>query len=708
MFAPETLSPGMRVRVPFGTREMLGVLLSVNETPQVAIDKLKPALEVIDETPLLSPVLLRLCQWIHDYYHHPIGEVMAMALPKLLRQARPATIERETCFVLTELGEAALVSGNQRAKKQIALLESVKNKTALSKKDLRDLGFSSQQLKAVVEKKWLAEQLQKTGPISKELIVHQRKTLNAKQQQAVEAINAVKGFAAFLLQGVTGSGKTEVYLQAIEKVLGEKKQALVLVPEIGLTPQTVRRFANRFNVAVGVLHSELSDSERMQVWLKAKAGHYAIIIGTRSAIFTPLPALGIIIVDEEHDLSFKQQSGCRYSARDVAVVRARFENIPVVLGSATPSLESFYNVERQRYQLLQLPERAGDAKPPTVRVVDCRKQSLNAGMSETLINDMRRHLDAGGQVMLFLNRRGYAPVLMCHGCGDVMNCPRCDAKLTLHQFPKRLVCHHCEFTQKPLRICQSCHQSELMPVGQGTARIEEALVELFPDRRVLRVDRDTTSSKNSLAQKLKLIQEGKADILIGTQMLAKGHHFPNLTLSVILDADSGLFSIDFRAIERMAQLIVQVAGRSGREEKAGEVIIQTHQPEHPALQLLLKEGFAALAKKTLQERRHISLPPFNYLVLVRARALKQSQPVEFLKEARALLEEKGGDKLTLLGPVPAPMEKKAGRFRSQLLIQSASRADIQKYLTESIKTISELPSARRVSWSVDVDPLEIF
>ena len=631
----QALQPGMRLKVPFGRRKTVGILLDVVTHSALPLSKLKPIIEIIDEVPLIPPSLLSLYCWASDYYHYPIGEIILGSLPRLFRQG----------------------------------------KTIISEK---------------------IEELNQAVPPSLEL--------NEYQQNAVNQIIASKGFQTFLLAGVTGSGKTEVYLRCIEKLIQQKKQALILVPEIGLTPQTLNRFRERFNVPTAILHSSLTDKKRARAWMMAKRGTAKIVIGTRSAIFIPLLNPGIIILDEEHDTSFKQQSGFRYSARDLAVMRGQFENIPVVLGSATPSLESLYNVERRRYQLLSLPGRAGKAKLPSLTIVDLRQKELIAGMSEDLLISIEKHIKNKGQVLLFLNRRGYAPTLLCHGCAWVMHCDRCDARLTLHYFPKRLYCHHCGAAKKLPLTCPQCHQQKLIDVGLGTERLEAALQQRFPNDDIVRIDRESTRTKNSMENKLNLIRNRESPILVGTQMIAKGHHFPHLTLVAIIDADSGLYSADFRASERMGQLLTQVAGRAGRVDHQGEVLIQTHQPNSPFLILLLQEGYEAFAQALLKERQLVQLPPFTYLALLRTEAVKQNLPLDFLSKIKELMVNELKEEVDLLGPVPAGMERKAGRYRYQLLFQSKHRKHLHSVLN---KLISLLATQRtKVRWSLDIDPQE--
>lgn len=525
-------------------------------------------------------------------------------------------------------------------------------------------------------------------------------------------MGAIRGsdseFGVWLLEGITGSGKTEVYLSVLENVLAQGRQALVLVPEIGLTPQTIARFRERFNAPIDVVHSGLNDSERLAVWLRARRGETAIVIGTRSALFTPFERLGIIIIDEEHDSSYKQQEGWRYHARDLAVLHARQEHIPIVLGSATPAVESLYNAQTGKYRHLRLTMRAGHARPAAQALIDLKGQTLTAGLSAPLLARMREHLNANNQVMLFLNRRGYAPALLCHECGWIAECPRCEQYYTLHQHQRQLRCHHCD-SQRPVPYqCPQCGSTHLVPVGVGTEQLDSELVRLFPDIPITRVDRDTTSRKGALEQHLSDIHQGGARILIGTQMLAKGHHFPDVTMVGLIDVDGALFCADFRAAERFAQLYTQVSGRAGRAGKRGEVLLQTHHPDHPLLQTLLHQGYDAFARQAIAERKTVFLPPFTYHAMFRADDHDNRQASQFLQQLRehlaATQTEDGA--LWVLGPVPALAAKRSGRFRWQLLLQHPSRQRLQQILYGLRQYISTMPQAPKVKWTLDVDPIE--
>jgi len=506
---------------------------------------------------------------------------------------------------------------------------------------------------------------------------------------------------------VTGSGKTEVYFEAMQAALDDNKQCLLLVPEIGLTPQLTQRVQQRFQHNFVAYHSALNDNERARAWQDAASGKARIIVGTRSAVFLPLANPGLIIVDEEHDLSFKQQDGFRYHARDIAIRRAQQLGIAIVLGSATPSLESSENARCKRYQWLHLPERGGNAKPPTVGLIDMRRQALNGALSPMLIAHMQDTLAKGEQILLFVNRRGYAPVLFCHDCGWIAKCQRCDANMTVHHAKHCLRCHHCGSQRALDKRCGDCQSKELTTLGFGTEQIEDTLKKLFPCQRIVRIDRDTTQQKGAMNKLLNQIETGQGDILVGTQMIAKGHHLPNITLAAILNADQGLFATDFRALEHLAQLVVQVTGRAGRGDKAGHVLIQTHHPQHPLLQTLINEGYRAFSEQLTRERRAAELPPFSYMALLRAEAVDEAAPLQFLQCAKEQAESLTANQISLLGPIPAPMAKRAGRFRAQLLIQANDRRSLHQLLYQWVRQLSSIKLSRKVRWSIDVDPMDM-
>lgn len=703
---------GGRVRVPFGQRHAIGIVTGINEDSELPLDKLKSVAEVLDERSLFPESLWRILNWAIGYYHYPIGEVLFHALPILLRQGKPAEMTPLWQWFATEQGRVTVLDSLKRAPKQqqalAALLQGPVYRHQVVELSLADSALQALRAKGLCD-------LRASRPADSDWrasyrVEGERLRLNTEQATAVGAIRSEdERFAAWLLAGVTGSGKTEVYLTVLENILAKGKQALILVPEIGLTPQTIARFRERFHAPVDVLHSALNDSERMAVWLKARSGETAIVIGTRSALFTPFARLGIIVIDEEHDSSYKQHEGWRYHARDLAVFRAREENIPIVLGSATPALETLYNVQLKKYRNLTLGKRAGNARPATQQLLDLKGQALTNGMSQPLLKKMRVHLDAGNQVMLFLNRRGFAPALLCHECGWIAECQRCDHYYTIHQQQRLMRCHHCD-SQRPIPSqCPRCGSTQLVPVGLGTEQLEETLTVLFPATPITRVDRDTTSRKGALEQHLAEVHKGGARILIGTQMLAKGHHFPDVTLVSLLDVDGALFSADFRSAERFAQLYTQVSGRAGRAGKPGEVFLQTHHPDHPLLQVLLHEGYMAFALQALAERQTVLLPPFTSHILFRAEDHDNQQARQFLERLRQLLDASPlRDEATwLMGPIPALQPKRGGRFRWQLLLQHPSRVQLQHLVAASLPLVGTMTQARKVKWSLDVDPTDI-
>ncbi|WNN48331.1 primosomal protein N' [Siccibacter colletis] len=702
---------GCRVQVPFGKQQRVGVVVSVSETSELPREELKQVSEVLDSESLFSPSVWRMLIWAADYYHHPIGDVLFHALPVLLRQGKPASAAPLWYWFATEQGQSVDINSLKRSPKQQQALAALRQ-GRIWRHQVAEMAFNDAALQAL-RSKGLCD-LNSEAPAVADWRQHfsvagDRLRLNTEQATAVGALHsAADSFSAWLLAGVTGSGKTEVYLSVLENVLAQGRQALVLVPEIGLTPQTIARFRERFQAPVEVMHSGLNDSERLSAWLKAKSGEAAIVIGTRSSLFTPFKDLGVIVIDEEHDSSYKQQEGWRYHARDLAVWRAHADRIPIILGSATPALETLHNVRQRKYNLLKLTRRAGNARPAMQHVLDLKGQQLQAGLSPALINRMRQHLQADNQVILFLNRRGYAPALLCHDCGWIAECARCDHYYTLHQAQHHLRCHHCDSQRAVPRQCPSCGSTHMVPVGLGTEQLEHSLAPLFPGVPISRIDRDTTSRKGALEQHLAEVHRGGARILIGTQMLAKGHHFPDVTLVSLLDVDGALFSADFRAAERFAQLYTQVAGRAGRAGKQGEVILQTHHPEHPLLQTLLTEGYDAFADRALLERSSVLLPPWSSHVLIRAEDHNNQQAPLFLQQLRNLLQASplADNQLWIVGPVPALQPKRGGRYRWQLLLQHTSRPRLQHLISSTLALIGTLPDARKVKWVLDVDPIE--
>ena len=703
---PAALRPGVRVRVPFGRRRMVGVLMEVSPHPELPVAKLKRALEILEREPALDAELLGFLRWAADYYHHAIGEVLAAAQPVALRNGAPA-IAVEERWQLTPAGsDQALATLGRRAPRQRAVIERLQQGAAADE-ELANLGPGWRAaLRQVHARNWVERMVVEPAPIAPGAVTASAGPVLTDAQANVLAVlmQAPGQFAAWLLHGITGSGKTEVYLRVVEALLHENRQALVLVPEIALTPQLVGRFSERFAVPMAVLHSGLSEGERLTAWRRAHSGEAAIIIGTRSAVFAPLARPGVVIVDEEHDPSYKQQEGFRYSARDLAVVRAQRLGVPVILGSATPSLESLENARAGRYTRLELPERPGVARHPRVSVIDLRHHAATSGLATPSLEAIQRHLGAGGQVLVYLNRRGYAPTLFCPGCGWVAPCRACDARLTVHLRSQRLRCHHCG-AQEPMPLaCPQCGH-EVKPVGQGTERVEDLLRDRFPDIELVRIDRDAVRRRGEMQALLGRVASGAARILLGTQMLAKGHDFPDVTLVVIVNADQGLFSADFRASERLAQTIVQVAGRAGRASRPGEVLVQTEFPGHPLLKSLLERGYGGFAPAALEERAQAHWPPYSRLALLRADARDPSAALDFLDQARAAAHHDG---VELFGPLPASMSRRAGRHHAQLLAQSASRSVLQKFLARWIPAVEALKPRRGLHWSLDVDPQDLM
>ncbi len=705
-----TLLPGMRVRIPFGHTDKTGILLEAREHSEIDIKRLRSIHRVLDSTPCLPEDLLMLGHWTSQYYHYPLGEVLHHMLPTLLRGDHPQAPSSEDIWQLTDMATQDSSDSLKRAPKQAAILALLRNNPD---------GLTSEQIsghfshwhspvKALCDKGLVTKQSQTTTVTIRGSISQDKPVLTEEQAHAIAQISAERHhYKTWLLDGVTGSGKTEVYLQLIEQALQSQQQVLLLVPEIGLTPQLLERFRQRLACEMVVLHSGLSDKQRLNAWLSAKAGQANLIIGTRSAVFTPLPTPGLIIIDEEHDGSFKQQDSLRYHARDLAIMRAKQLDIPIILGSATPSLESLQNARQARYGWLRLSKRAGNAKLPRLAVIDSRQTPPGQIISPTLAERMQTHLSQGQQVLIFLNRRGYSPVLMCYDCGWASKCHRCDAHMTVHKQQNILRCHHCGSERALPQQCPDCQSSKLQAVGKGTERLEQELQQRFPDYNIIRIDKDATRKQGALAESLEKIKSGQADILIGTQMLAKGHHFPNVTLVGILGVDQGLFSADFRGPEFMAQTITQVAGRAGRAEQAGEVILETHQPDHPLLHCLIKQGYPQFAQTALVERQAAHLPPFKHLALLRAEATSSNTALDFLQHLRDSLPQQP-TAVMLLGPIPAPMEKRAGRFRAQLLLESPQRGPLQTLLNELKVAAKALPLSRKVRWSIDVDPNDML
>ncbi|MCK5918574.1 MAG: primosomal protein N' [Cocleimonas sp.] len=716
-----TVQIGCRVQVPLAGGFSVGIV--VKKATKSEFKKLRNILKVLDKEPLIEENSLQLLYWASRYYHHPIGDVIFNAIPAPLRKGKTLPLMKVWQLNTKLLEQADSLLGRAHKQRQLWLFFEKSNKNEWLSELQINQGL--EQSSVINWKNLLRELIKKQLILVKEIPAtftalprtstpDKEITLTDEQQDVLKQLTLIyqaKKIKPILLHGITGSGKTEIYLRTIAPVLKSGKQALILVPEIGLTPQLFKRFQQYFpQYCVAMLHSALSDSERTLIWQAVKDFTIDIVIGTRSAVFSPMKKLGIIIVDEEHDGSLKQQTGFRYHGRDLAVKRAYDLNIPIILGSATPALESLQNVERDRYHYLRLNSRPGSRTRPVVLVQDIRGLVLEAGISSLLLKEIQQHLEADNQVMLFLNRRGFAPVLYCPSCGWHAICQSCDTNMTYHAGISKIICHHCAREKKVSLSCPDCHHKGITTVGQGTERIEHVLQTHFPEFPVVRIDRDTTRRKGALDSKLAIVQQGKPVILVGTQMLTKGHDFPKLTLVGILDIDQALFSMDYRAQEQLAQQIVQVSGRAGRGESKGRVLLQTSQPEHPLLTNLLNKGYLNIAKQLLSERKRWNYPPFGFQVLIRVTATDKIKGFVFLQKLSQdlSLSDLQQPDVTLLGPVPSPMAKKADRYRFQLLMSSANRAALHYLLTDAVVRLQAYKKSGNIRWSVDVDPLNML
>ncbi|MFB9167343.1 primosomal protein N' [Chromobacterium piscinae] len=699
--------PGSRVSVSFGNRRVCGVVVTPipgEGVPELDAARLRSIDGVLDGLPPLPEEFLALARFASDYYHHPLGQTLFTALPTGLREPRDVIRPDRRPFVLTDAGLSEAPPARQRAR--LALWQA-----------LQDGPLDLAAAKAVTPQAgklladWLAEGKAERATLEPPpLRLGDAPALNGEQQAALDALSASEGFQPWLLHGVTGSGKTEVYLRLIAEQLTARRQTLVLVPEINLTPQLINRFADRFpGSRIVVQHSHLADGERMHGWLDAWHGDADVVIGTRLSVFTPLPRLGLIVVDEEHDGSFKQQDGLRYHARDLAVWRARRAGIAILLGSATPSLETVANVEAGRYKKLALNRRAhGAARLPDVRLVDTRRKKLVEGLSEAVLEALKARLSRKEMSLVFINRRGFAPVVACTACGWTSGCPHCSAKLVVHLMERKLRCHHCGWEEPVPRACPDCGDPDIKPLGEGTQRLESALQRMLPEARVLRIDRDTTSRKDAWDEVYRKVHGGEVDILVGTQMLAKGHDFGTLSLVAALGADGGLYSADFRASERLFAQLMQVAGRAGRADAPGEVLVQTQWPDHPLYQALAAHDFDGYASTLLNERRQAGFPPSTFQALLRADSPALAQATAFLRQAREALEPLA-EGVLISGPAPALMARLAQRERAQLVLESPQRGALHRLLHQLPPLLDGLAKAhgRALRWSLDVDPQEL-
>lgn len=694
-----SLVKGQRVQVPFGRQQAIGLVVE-SDTPPPRGLTLKTVSHPLEDWPALPTETLTLLKWASQYYQHPLGECLFLALPPALRRGRAAEGKSETYWQ----AEGNLDEIPNRARRQRDLMAwLLSQRTPQPTSTLINAGFNRSHLKGLQEKALVREcpAPQQNTPASELMPLP---VLSATQQQALNAIPAPdQGFSTTLLFGITGSGKTEIYLHYLKDHLPEHGQALVLVPEINLTPQTVARFRRHFGDRIAVWHSALNDSERLETWLRIRNGDPVILIGTRSAALLPFTELKAVIVDEEHDSSYKQGEGFRYSGRDVAVYRGHLNGCPVILGSATPSLESVHNASCGKYGLVKLEERAGNAKPPEIQLLDVRSRPQEGGLSRPVLQDIQQCIESGQQALVFVNRRGYAPVMMCFDCGHIMECPRCDTRLTYHRRDRAMRCHHCDYQTAATSLCPNCQSEAFKPIGQGTERTEDVLSEQFPDTPVVRVDRDSTQRKGSIQGILERVNSGKPCILVGTQMLAKGHDFANVTLVVVVNADGGLFSVDFRAPEQLIQTLLQVSGRAGRGQQPGKVVIQTCHSDHPLLNALRKGQYLPIADQLLAERKSSHLPPYQAMAILRAEAGEMVTSLQFLDQAKNLTPMAD---LQIWGPLPAVIARRADRHRAQLVLLSTNRRRLGQALSQLTQILDSQRLPTGLRWQIDVDPLE--
>jgi len=703
---------GQRVLVPFAKRKVVGIVVDLIQQSSIDPKRIKSIHSMLDNRTIFDHESFTLLKWASRYYHYPLGAGLFSALPPALRKANHSdSFDPEEYF--WNINDAADANSLYRAPKQAEILSWLKQQSDIvSVLELNKQFASSRTAIIALETRgFISKSRASTQSFNQEIATPSEINLTKEQQYAYDNIvSSISKFNVQLLEGVTGSGKTEVYFSVISHILAHNSQAqvLVLVPEIGLTPQLHQRLQQHFGISIGLLHSNITEKQRKQTWLKIAQGDIRIILGTRLAVFTPIPFLTLIIVDEEHDASLKQQEGFLYHARDVAIYRAKQRSIPVILGSATPSFESLHNARIKKYSHLHLRNRALSQEMPDIQFADMRTESAGTILSRPLLNAMHKHLSAGQQVILFLNRRGYSPALLCHDCGWVAHCDRCDANLTYHNTSNKLICHHCDYTREKHHDCPQCSSNNLIMLGHGTQRIEETLVQEFCDYSVVRLDRDITKRKGVLERVLSEIQQHQHQIIIGTQILSKGHDFPNVSLVGILDIDYGIHSSDFRALERSAQLLIQVAGRSGRRHTQGQVLVQTHTPDHPLLQTLVHSGYDSFSDQALALRSEWKLPPYSHHISIRARSHNYHDVFVFLEKAKSFASQSLPAEVTIQGPITAAMEKKAGQFRAYILLIADQRGMLTQHLDLCLSHIENLKEAKKVKWSVDVDPIDNF
>ncbi len=688
---------GTRVMVPFRNQHRLGIVIDYILPEKQRT--LKSILEIPCEQPLFEVIDLQWLKWLSKYYHAPLSEILALAIPKALKDLKtPITYPQEIWVKLTQeaLEQRHVIAPRQKKMQELVAILS-QNLPALSLKELKSKGYSQSFIKKANESHLVVYEYHEATllPVNPTPV---KITLNEEQIQAVSAFDYSQ-FRVYLLQGVTGSGKTEVYIEAIQAVIQKGRQVLLLVPEIGLTPALLTRLQSRCSSPISVFHSSLTEKQRYRNWLDVYHGKSSLIIGTRSAIFAPIKNLGLVIIDEEHDASFKQIEGVRYSAKDAVMMRAKMHNIPVILGSATPCLETFYHAQNLRYQRLILNKKALTSTPLNYHLIDLRRQKTQHGIADETLLMIQKHLDKNQQVLVFINRRGYAPLLFCHDCGCGIECQRCDVHLTFHRTQLKLVCHHCGWSCAPPKQCPKCFSHQLLPVGVGTEQIADFLTYHF-GRPVLRFDRDVIKNRTQLEEGLKKIDEREVSLIVGTQMLAKGHHFSHLSLVVVVDGDSGFYQADFRALERLGQMLTQVSGRAGRAEIPGEVCIQTHLPQHPLLLTLIQKGYEAFMLELLQQRESAFLPPYCFLALVRVQGKFPGQVIEFISNTAKQLKDLS---LEVWGPSPAPLERKANVHRWQLVIKSKNRPHLHAQL-DILSQWMNTHTPKGLRWFIEVDP----
>lgn len=695
---------GTRFRLPFGSSSKIGILLDSESRQEIDSAKIREVDELLDEESVLSPHLLALASWIADYYWQPVGDVLFQTLPAYLRAGKPQQEVRARHWRSLAADESAIEGLQRKAPRQFDLYNAIRENNGLTDAGLRAISAGWSSLIAGLKKKGLVEE-RLEQPCTDIAIPVQGPQLTTEQQQVLNDIDAQgSAFGVHVIDGVTGSGKTEIYLRLMEKQLRQGRQVIYLVPEIGLTSQLVERVQARFADLATVSHSGLTDWQRYQAWERFRLGLSPIMLGTRSSLFAQSERLGLIIVDEEHDHSYRQEDGVRYQARDVAIKRAQMLDIPVLLGSATPSLETLSNCQRDHYFYHQLRQRPAGFNPPVVELVDTRTTLDASGCSQQMLSRAKEHLEAGGQVLIYLNRRGFAPLIMCHQCGWQAECEHCDSRLTLHQSVQRLICHHCGHNQLVPSVCPSCADSEIRHYGSGTEQLERTLSERFPSIPVIRIDRDVVKNHQAMQDRLQQLQSGEPCFLIGTQMITKGHDYPGITLSVIIDSDQALFSASYRASEQLAQTVFQVSGRAGRGDRQGQALLQTRFPQHPLLQLLLTGDYQQVSRNLLEERQLLGFPPYSRVIMFRADATRLDDAINLLEEIKGYINNAASHHaVQLIGPMPALMTRRIGRYRAQLCLMGKDFRALRAVLRENAVQVQAVRKSGRATWTVDVD-----